>query len=188
MRSQALLRMKVVFDVVKSEDRRAEILDRLVDHVLAEGLSASSLRPLAQAARISDRMLLYYFKDKAEIIAGVLERVSARLVVVLDDAAAKTPLPLDQLRARLLTVLLDDALWPYMRLWLEIASLAARGDPFYRKVGEQIARGFLAWGAAQLDSPTPAQRSIDAARLLVMTEGMVLLKSVGLDDVCRQAL
>lgn len=174
--------------MIRPDDRRSAILDRLADHVLAHGLSASSLRPLAKAARISDRMLLYYFRDKAEVVAQTLGRVSLRLAAVLDEEAAHGPSPLAELRAALLAVLLADRLWPYMRLWLEIAALAARGDPFYREVGERIARGFLAWGAAQLDSPTAAAREADAAKLLVMVEGMVLLRSVGLDDVCREAM
>lgn len=167
-------------------DRRETILDRLADHVIAEGLAGASLRPLARAAGTSDRMLLYYFKDKAEIITAVIERVSARLALLLATRRAARPLPLDDLRRELLAILFDDALWPYMRLWLEIASMAAR-DPFYRQVGESIARGFLSWGAAQLDSATPEQRAIDAATLLVMTEGAVLLRSVGLEDVARAA-
>ena len=173
--------------VAKSDDRREQILGRLVDHVLAHGLSASSLRPLAKAAQISDRMLLYYFKDKAEIIASILDEVSARLVTRLNALTASTPLPLATLRANLQTLILADEMWPYMRLWVEVASLAAYGDPLLRQVGERIARGFLAWGAAQLDSPTPEQRLADAAALLVMIEGMILLKSVGLEDVCRAA-
>jgi len=172
----------------KSDERRSVILDRLADYVLANGLSAASLRPLAEAAGTSDRMLLYYFKDKAVLMSATLGRVAERLTGLLNAAAAPQPLAPDALLARLHGVLLDDSLWPYMSLWLEIASLAARNDPFYRALGEQIGRGFLAWGAAQLDSPSPAQRAIDAARLLAMTEGMVLLKSLGLDDVCRTAL
>lgn len=127
-------------------------------------------------------------KDKAHIVTATLDLVSSRFVALLEGRAAEAPLPLDQLRSRLLAVVLADRVWPYMRLWLEIASLSARGDPFYRQVGEAIARGFLAWGAAQLDSATPGARRADAAKLLIMVEGMVLLKSVGLDDVCRQAL
>ncbi|MBL8674784.1 MAG: TetR/AcrR family transcriptional regulator [Rhodospirillales bacterium] len=172
----------------KSEDRRAAIVDRLADFVLAEGLSASSLRPLADAAGTSDRMLLYYFKDKTEIVAAALERISQRLVAVLDAAAAPAPLPFDRLLPRLRRILLADAMRPYMRLWLEVAALAARGDPFHRAIGERLGRGFLAWGAAQLDSATPRQRAADAARLFVMLEGMVLLNSLGLGDVCDAAL
>ena len=81
-----------------------------------------------------------------------------------------------------------DDLWPYMRVWLEIAALSARGDAMYRTIGEAMARGFLAWGEAQVASPTPQQRRSDAAQLLVLVEGMVVLKSVGLGDIGALAI
>ena len=171
--------------MVKSETQRAELLDKLADHMLAHGLAGSSLRPLAAAAGLSDRMLLYHFKDKAAIMAATLERVAARMVTLLNTHTANTLLPLDTLQGRLATIVLDDAFWPFMRLWLEMAAKAAQGDALYREIGGQIGRGFLAWGAAQLDSE---DRERDAARLLVTVEGMVVLKSVGLEDVGRAAL
>ena len=173
---------------MKSDDRRAALIDRLADYVLAEGLSASSLRPLAKAAGLSDRMLLYYFKDKAEIMAAVLACVAVRLTTLLTARATKTPLPLDALRRELVAILFAPDLWPYMRIWLEVAALSARGDPFYRAVGEQLGRGFLGWGAAQLDCPDEEARIRDAAQLLVSIEGILFLKSIGLDDVCDAAL
>jgi AcrR family transcriptional regulator len=175
-------------EVTISDTRRAEIIGRLTDYVLTEGLSAASLRPLAKAAGTSDRMLLYYFKDKAEIITAVLEQISARLVAMMGQRTASQPLPVDDLRRQLAAILFEDALWPYMRIWLEVAARAAMGDPFYRAVGEQIGRGFLDWGKMQLLSENEAQRDIDAARLLVSIEGMLFLKSIGLDDVNAKAL
>ena len=171
-----------------TENRRTEIIERLTDHVLAKGLSASSLRPLAKAAGTSDRMLLYYFKDKAEIFTAVLQLVSARLLVMLGERAAAEPLPLDALRQKFAEFLFVDELWPYMRIWLEVASRAAMGDPFYRAVGEQIGRGFFEWGKAQLQSDNEEQREVDAAKLLVSIEGMLFLKAIGLDDVNDKAL
>ena len=173
--------------MIKSDDRRAALLVQLADYVLAEGLSASSLRPLAKAAQISDRMLLYYFKDKADIITAVLDLISGRLVTLLSEQTNGTLLPLEQLRPRLAAILFADTLWPYMRLWLEIAALSAKGDPLFRDVGERMGRGFFAWGASQLDSMTPEARERDAAQLLISIEGMLLLKSIGLDDVCQKA-
>ena len=173
--------------MIKSDDRRSEILDRLADYVLAEGLSASSLRPLAAAARISDRMLLYYFRDKAEVIAATLERIAGRFETLLLTRVSAAPEPFEAVRERLKALALDDAAWPYMQVWLDVASLAARGDPVCRAVGEQIGRGFVAWGAAQLDSALPQQREAEAATLFVMTEGLVLLKSLGLADVAAKA-
>ena len=174
--------------VTKPDTRRAEIVERLTEYVLAEGLSASSLRPLAKAAGTSDRMLLYYFKDKSEIITAVLQQISARLTVLLGERAAPEPMPIDELRPHFAEILLVDELWPYMRIWLEVASRAAMGDPYYRAVGEQIGRGFLEWGKMQLKFDSAAQRDIDAARLLVSIEGMLFLKSIGLDDINAKAL
>jgi hypothetical protein len=71
-----------------------------------------------------------------------------------------------------------------MSVWLEIAALAARGEPLYRQVGEAIGRGFLAWGEAHLAGDDPAT---DAATLLVDLEGRVLLTALGLADVAKQA-
>jgi len=174
--------------VIKPDTRRADIIRRLTAYVLAQGLSASSLRPLAKAAGTSDRMLLYYFKDKAEIITAVLEQISAQLVEMISTHTAAGPLPVDALRRKLAGIVFEDALWPYMRIWLDVAARAAMGDPFYRAVGEQIGRGFLEWGKAQLQSDSEAQRDIDAARLLVSIEGMLFLKSIGLDDINAKAL
>jgi AcrR family transcriptional regulator len=169
-------------------DRRAALLDRLADHVLAHGLIASSLRPLAKAAHTSDRMLLYYFADKAEIIAATLEVVAARMVAEMASKVAAKPLTYHALLAHLSGALLTEAFWPYMRLWLEIASRAASGDPLYTRIGEQIGRGFLAWGAAQLEVANEPARAGEAARLLVAIEGSVLLKAIGLGDVAMAAI
>ncbi|MFN3451125.1 MAG: TetR/AcrR family transcriptional regulator [Sphingorhabdus sp.] len=174
--------------MTKPDTRRADIVERLTAYVLAEGLSASSLRPLAKAAGTSDRMLLYYFRDKSEIITAVLEQISAQLVERIAERTATEPLPVDALRRQLAGILFEDALWPYMRIWLEVASRAAMGDAYYRAVGKQIGRGFLEWGKAQLQSDNEAQRDVDAARLLVSIEGMLFLKSIGLDDVNAKAL
>mgnify|MGYP003390332937 CR=1 FL=1 len=150
-----------------SDKRRDALIDTLADHVLAEGLSASSLRPLAKAAGTSDRMLLYYFKDKAEVIAAVLERIAARLVAMLDQHRAPTPQPIDVLRRTLLATFFHAAL--------------------YRGVGAQIGRGFLAWGIVQIDAPTPEARALDAARLMGSIEGALVLRSLGLEEITADA-
>ena len=172
----------------KLNDRRTAILDQLADHVLEHGLIASSLRALAKAADTSDRMLLYYFKDKPEIIAATIEVVAARMVLRMNDMASQQPLALDALVCHLSAVLSNAEFRPYNRLWLEIASMAAHRDPFYVQVGEVIGRGFLVWGAAQLISEDTATHERDAAKLLIMIEGVIFLNSIGLSDVVDCAI
>ena len=172
----------------KTDVRRAVIVERLADHVLTHGLVAASLRPLAKAAGTSDRMLLYYFCDKTEIIAATLQHIAERMVALLSARTAPEPLPLGELITHLSSVVLDDKFWPYMCVWLELASRAGRGDPLYAPIAMQIGSGFLAWGEAQLSSPDSASRARDAARLLVTIEGMVLVKAIGMGETVERSL
>ncbi len=172
----------------KTDERRAAIVERLADHVLAHGLVAASLRPLAKAAGTSDRMLLYYFSDKDEIIAATLQRIAERMESVLSERTAREPLPLGELITQISSVVLNDQFWPYMCVWLELASRAGRGDPLYGPIAMQIGSGFLAWGEAQLASPDAAARARDAARLLVTIEGMVLVKALGMGETVERSL
>jgi AcrR family transcriptional regulator len=167
-------------------DRHDALIDRLADYVLAHGLAASSLRPLARGAGTSDRMLLYYFADKDAVIAAALGRVAARMVALLDVAAPAAPLGPAALRDHLAPLMQDAAVWPYMRLWLDMAARAAQGDASVRTVGAGIGRSFLDWLARHLDVPTGTHANA-AARLLIEIEGTVLLASLGLDDAIAAA-
>lgn len=162
--------------------RRERLILQLADHILETGLGAASLRPLAAAVGTSDRMLLYYFPDKAALLTAVLESLAARMIAMLEAHRVADPVAPDELERRLLPFVLDDALWSFMQLWLEIASLSARGDLACRHVGEVIARGFLTWVAEQVQAPSEAERHHEATRVLMRLEGAVVLKSLGLGD------
>src|SRR5215468_1320485 len=78
-------------------DRREAAIERMAEYVLSEGLGAATLRPLAAAAGTSDRMLLYYFADKDELLAATLDRIAARMIVQLNraiPAAPRRPFPI----------------------------------------------------------------------------------------------
>jgi AcrR family transcriptional regulator len=172
---------------MKAEERRAAIIDRLADHILSHGLAASSLRALGKAAGTSDRMLLYYFSDKAELIAAAMENIAARVVALMEAQGPPVPRSADALWQDVSMMILSDDLWPFMRVWLETATLSAQGDAMTRSIGGAIGRGFLAWTEGQIDEPDAAVRLQKASRLLAMAEGLVLLKALGLDDICEQA-
>jgi AcrR family transcriptional regulator len=175
-------------ELSKTDERRSAIVDRLADHVLAHGMVAASLRPMAKAAGTSDRMLLYYFTDKSELLAATLQRIAERMTDAMADQAAPEPLPLDALQKRLAGFLFDDRFWPYMCVWIELAGRSARGDSLFTPIASAIGQGFLAWGEAQLASDSDDARARDAAKLLVAIEGMVLVRAIGLGDTVERSL
>lgn len=68
---------------------RQDLLDKATDHVLSEGLIGLSLRPLAAAIGTSDRMLIYHFGSRDNLISAILVHSSTRSRDAI-DALAKT--------------------------------------------------------------------------------------------------
>ena len=60
--------------------RRQELAEQATDYALGRGLIGLSLRPLAEALGTSDRMLLYHFADKDDLVATVLRLSNDRSI------------------------------------------------------------------------------------------------------------
>ncbi|WP_426436444.1 TetR family transcriptional regulator [Bradyrhizobium genosp. P] len=170
-------------------ERREAAVERMADHLLSEGLGAATLRPLAAAAGISDRMLLYYFADKDEILSVTLHRIAARMTAQLDEAV-----PIG--RPRSFPVLLEEV-WaalgsedvkPFMHLWLDLASGAARGVQPHLKIAGTIADGFLAWVKSRLEIKQGVDHPLSAALFLASIEGMHLLEAIGRRSIADSAV
>lgn len=59
-------------------ERPEELLDEIVNHLIAHGVSELSLRPLAKAVGSSPRVLLYYFGSKEDLVVKALARLRER--------------------------------------------------------------------------------------------------------------
>lgn len=59
-------------------ERPGELLDAIVDHLIENGVSELSLRPLAKAVGSSPRVLLYYFGSKEDLVVKALARLRER--------------------------------------------------------------------------------------------------------------
>ncbi|GAB4117613.1 MAG: TetR/AcrR family transcriptional regulator [Roseiflexaceae bacterium] len=161
----------------KGEIRRQQLLERLADHLLANGLQGASLRPLAAAVGTSDRMLLHYFTDKEQLLSEVLALVSQRLLYLLQQTNL-APLPLQQLLPLLSGMLRDPLVSPYMRLWLELVALAAHAQEPFRSVAQQICITFRDWIATLLSVEDEQQRSAAAALTLALIEGLAMFDAL----------
>ncbi|MFT4286937.1 TetR/AcrR family transcriptional regulator [Nocardioides sp.] len=68
--------------------RRDDLLDAAVDHVLREGLIGLTLRPVAAAIGTSDRMLIYHFGSRDDLVAAVVTRTEDRSIAAIDSLPA----------------------------------------------------------------------------------------------------
>ena len=169
--------------------RREAAIERMADHLLAEGLGAATLRPLAAAAGTSDRMLLYYFADKDELLAATLDRVAARMIVALDEAIpAISRQSFGALLDRAWIALASERLQLFMPLWLDIAAGAARGLQPHRDVAGRIADGFLSWATIRLPPAEDGTPSPMAPLFMAVIEGSYLLGAVGRSSIANAAI
>ncbi len=168
--------------------KRAAILERIVEFVLAQGLDAATLRAMAEATGQSDRMLLYYFKDKDEIISETLVALTIRFMAVLMTRKSPISLRKDALHAVLDNVVLSDDIWPFLRLWLDLAARTAHDDLLYQPAGQAIAQGFHQWIEGQLTTVSPDLRRKEATEIMIGLQGVIVLKSVGMQELVRELI
>ena len=164
-------------------DKQAMLAD-LTAHVLAHGLNTASLRPLAQAAGTSDRMLIYHFGSKEALVADMLRYLAAQMAAGLDAALPPARMASEaELVAQVVGLMRSDPFRPYCRLWFDILSGAAQGQEAHRDTGQEIAGIFLDWMA--LRHPEGRQ---GAAFALALVEGILVLDTVGAEAAADAAL
>lgn len=167
-------------------DRRGELLAGAVDYVLAHGLTGLSLRPLAAALDTSDRMVLYYFGTRDELVAEVLRTVGDRLRSLLSAALPADPQPPAALLAGALGAADDPSAARLLGLWLEVVALAGSGDTVFAETASAVVADWVDWFAGRVDVPDE-QRRAAAAAVLVIIDGLVLFEAAGSAEDARAA-
>lgn len=170
------------------DDQRARATGLMAAHLLHSGLAATSLRQLAAAAGVSDRMLLYYFADKAEALTAAMEQIAADIGAQLIDAIPPGPaLPPAALIAAAARITTAPGMKPYMRLWIEVVAASARGEAPFPAIARQIATGFRLWIEARLDPSGLADPVGTAALILATVDGLALLDVCSEDGITERA-
>lgn len=148
--------------------RREQLTEEATDYVLEHGLLGLSLRPLAAALGTSDRMLLYHFRDKDDLVATVLRTSNDRSVTVI--RALRPSVDVRHGVLDLWRTVNSPAQAQCQRLYVEAAALGVLGtEPYTSVVSEANAR----WLAAVADhlsaSGVPSRNARRAATLVDAT-------------------
>lgn len=164
------------------------LLPLLAGHVMEHGLGGASLRPLAKAAGTSDRMLIYHFGNKEQLIIDLLAYIAAIYSAALDAGmGTERAASRQECAARILAMSREPAMQSFMVLWWEIVAGAARGLPGYAQAAEAMMTKQLEWLETQMpaDDPDPAA---GARYLMTMLEGTLMLGTVGHARTARAGL
>ncbi|GAA3655941.1 hypothetical protein GCM10022237_15000 [Nocardioides ginsengisoli] len=128
--------------MIEGSERRRELAEAATDHVLEHGLIGLSLRPLAAALGTSDRMLLYHFSGKDDLVATLLHTSNERSIALLRSLP-----PAASVRDAVLTLWAastDGQLERCQRLYVEAAALGLLGQEPYAGIVRESNRAWLA--------------------------------------------
>ena len=154
-----------------TNQKRQDIVAAVAQHLLEDGFRNSGLRSLAKSVGISDRMIMYYFETKEQLIAEALLFVAGNFVDVLETVLPEKSASGPKIVSALVGFSLSEPAQPLMKLWFEIVGLAVRGDEPYRTTANMFIAEWEQWIAGKL----PAKSRHRASELLAQVEGEVML-------------
>src|SRR5579859_1744171 len=131
--------------------KRMDIAERIADSLLDCGVAQIPLRELAARLCTSDRMLLYYFSDKSDLIRCSLGIVSTRLTTLLAEALPEGRMVPAALAEAALSLLLSDSAAPFMAVWGDLVAGA-------RRRAVPLGGGVHHGGLAGVDGKPPRRR------------------------------
>lgn len=161
------------------DDHRERVTALLAEHLLATGLGQASLRQLAAAAQVSDRMLLYYFTDKSDVLSAAMMRIAALMAGSMAEALPEgTTLPPAEMVVLAARLTAGEEMRRFMRLWVEVIGAAARGEEPFVGIAGQVVGGFRSWLGPRLDVPPGTDRDALAGAIIGLIDGLALI------DIC----
>jgi AcrR family transcriptional regulator len=157
---------------------RDEILQGALAVAFADGLSSLTYGRVARQLAISDRIVVYYFPTKADLVGDVLVSLGIQLQDVLAPAFTSPVPDYRQLVRVAWPILARPSADPVFALFFEANGLAATGREPYRTVVPQLVEAWIAWAAEFLEG-TPAQRRAEAETAIALIDGLLLLRLLG---------
>ncbi len=165
---------------------REEILDGALAAAFDEGLGQLTFGRLAKRLGVSDRVIVYYFPSKDDLITNVVTGLGLRLQETL---AAAFPGPAADHRALARTawpILARPEVDPVFALFFEAMGLAVAGREPYRTLLPLLVEGWLDW-AASLIAGTPAARRAEAEAAVALIDGLLLMRQVAGPEAANRA-
>ncbi len=164
-----------------------EILAGALEAAIDEGLSQLTFGRLAKRLGISDRIVVYYFPTKDDLITEVIVSLGQQLQATL---AAAFPAPAADHVALARTawpILAQAEVDPVFALFFEAIGLAVTGREPYHTLVSQLIEAWIAWASGLVEG-TPAVRRAEAEAAVALIDGLLIMRlTAGPDQANRAA-
>lgn len=156
--------------MIRSSEKRSELLSRIVGYLETHGLADLSLSPMATELGTSKRMLLYYFGSRENLIHEAIAVSRPRVAELFGPAE-----DMDSLRegaTRLWQAITGGAQRRSIRILFQVLSLAPTRPEQYQTLAEEAVRAMVdpiadvyrRFGLAELDAHARATLLVSGLR------------------------
>lgn len=165
---------------------KEEILDGALAAALDDGLSQLTFGRLAKRLGINDRVIVYYFPTKDELVSAVIAALGLELQQGLAAAVTRTAADHRELVALAWPVLATPEADRVFALFFEANGLAVIGRDPYRTLIPGLVTGWIDWAAEHLEG-TDAQRRREAETAIAVVDGLLLLRLLAGSESAERA-
>jgi AcrR family transcriptional regulator len=166
---------------------KEEILAGALAAAVDDGLSQLTFGRVAKRLGISDRIVVYYFPTKDDLIGEVLYAMGSELQETLAPTFTTPAADHMELLRSAWPILARPEADSVFALFFEATGLAAAGLEPYRTLVPQLYAVWIDW-AAEFVRGTPARRRAEAEAAIAMLDGLLLLRQItGADSANRAA-
>jgi AcrR family transcriptional regulator len=165
---------------------RDEILAGALATAFEDGLSRLSFGRVAKHLGVNDRIVVYYFPTKDDLVSEVVVAMGIQLQQTLTPAFASPAADhLDLLRTAW-PILAHPEADPVFALFFEANGLAAAGRAPYADLVPQLVDTWIAW-AAEFLAGGPEQRRTEAETAIALVDGLLLLRQLAGPEAADRA-
>lgn len=154
---------------------KEEILAGALATAFDGGLSQVTFGRVAKHLGITDRMVVYYFPTKNDLITEVVLTMGLQLQATLAEAFSGTAAGHIELARAAWPVLATEEVDPVFALFFEANGLAAAGREPYDVLVPVLVDAWIVW-AAEFVEGTPAVRRAQAEAAIALIDGLLLLR------------
>ena len=166
---------------------KADILEGALAAAFEDGLSQLTFGRLAKRLGISDRIVVYYFPSKDDLIGEVLLAMGLQLQATL---APTFTAPVADHIALLRTawpILARPDADPVFALFFEAGGLAATGLEPFASLVPPLVEAWIEWAASFIGG-TKAKRRAEAEAAIAMLDGLLLIRQIGGPELADRAV
>ncbi|MEO6651958.1 MAG: TetR/AcrR family transcriptional regulator [Ilumatobacteraceae bacterium] len=164
---------------------KADILAGALATAFEDGISQLTFGRVAKRLGINDRMVVYYFPTKDDLIGAVLVAMGTQLQTTLASAFTTPAADHIELLTAAWPVVATEAADPVFALFFEANGLAVTGrEPFHSQL-RQLMAAWIDWAAAFIVG-NDDHRRVEAETAIALIDGLLLLRQLSGPDAAER--